>query len=322
MSYSELYLGGSGPLISNPAHSSNGYNPKACIFGVPFDATHSYRPGCRFGPDAIRSAFHNIEVFHPELGVDLEDTELLDMGNTPHTASASHMLDVSGRVTGDLLKRGLPIFALGGEHLLTYGTYTAFPPDVAYVVFDAHYDLRDAYGDVSLNHATYLRRIVEQICGKRDDACRPGNPEDGSHGMEPAGGVPDPGILHVGARAFAAEELAFLNDNRGLVSTITDADIRDGRGPEILRDFASTHDKLYISYDLDVLDPAFAPGVGNPEACGITSRDLFDMVLAIADTGTKIAGSDIVELNPAYDTGATSALAAKLLSTTIAISIL
>ena len=314
MSYAELYLGGSGPLISGPEGRGGG-DPKACIFGIPFDATHSYRPGCRFGPDAIRAAFHNIEVFHPELGIDLEEVELLDMGNTPHTASASHMVDVAGRVTGDVLGKGLPVFILGGEHLLTRGTYAAFPESVAYVVFDAHYDLRDRYGDLSLNHATYLRRIAEV----REAAGRAGaNDDDAGIGNNSN----DCRILHVGARAFAAEEAAFLDNCRGCIKTITDGDVRDGRGPTMLRDFVSSHDRIYASFDLDVLDPAFAPGVGNPEACGISPRELFDMVHAFGETGARIVGSDIVELNPAYDTGATAALAARLLSTTIAISVL
>lgn len=311
MSYADLYLGTSGPLISGntvDAASENtpngsaksavrdGFASACTVFGIPFDATHSYRPGCRFGPGAIRSAFHNIEVFHPKVGVDLEDVQISDLGDIPHTASASHMLDVARRVTSDLCGRNndKPVFILGGEHLLTYGTYMAFPKDTAYVVFDAHYDLRDSYGDVSLNHATYLRRIVE---GRK-------TPEN---------------ILHVGARAFAAEELAFLQDTG--IKTISDSDVRSGRGPGMLRSFLSGYDSVYFSFDLDVLDPAFAPGVGNPEADGMTSRELFEMMSLVSDVDTAIAGADIVELNPTYDNGATSSLAAKILSLLVAISV-
>lgn len=308
MSHADLYLGASGPLISSTCGSREGGGaPESCVvFGVPFDATHSYRPGCRFGPDAIRTAFNNIEVFHPELGADLESVCIRDMGNIPHTASAAHMVDVTRRVTEDLLGRGLPIFALGGEHLMTYGTYTAFPRNVAYVVFDAHYDLRDEYGDVRLNHATYLRRVAE---------------ERGADAM-----------LHVGARASAAEEMAYLCEHR--IRAISDSDVRKGMGPEMLCDFASSFDAVYASFDLDVIDPGFAPGVGNPEAEGMMPRELFDMVRGMMpacsgggnDDGNPrqgditIAGADIVELNPAYDTGATASLAAKILSMLIASS--
>ena len=288
MSYTDLYLGGSGPLLSTGA---DGSDASCIVFGVPFDATHSYRPGCRFGPDAIRSAFNNIEVFHPDLGIDLEVVPLQDMGNTPHTASAQHMVDVTRRVTTELLGRRLPVFVLGGEHLLTYGTYMAFPKNVGYVVFDAHYDLRDEYGDVSLNHATYLRRIAEE---RGHDS-----------------------IMHVGARAFAAEELAFLGDSG--IETISDADIRSGAGARRLREFASSYDAVYASFDLDVLDPGFAPGVGNPEAEGLAPREVFDMVRdVVLSDDVSIAGADIVEMNPAYDTGATAALAAKILSMLVA----
>lgn len=324
MSYAELYLGSSGPLISggtNDKHDvskisdadntkksnvhnsqqqqhNNDKNQYSCsIFGVPFDATHSYKPGCRFGPDAIRTAFNNIEVFHPELGVDLESVQIHDMGNIPHTASTTQMLDMTRRVTKDLIKKDKPVFILGGEHLLTYGTYMAFPKNVAYVVFDAHYDLRNEYGDVTLNHATYLRRIVEE-CGSEN-------------------------ILHIGARAFAAEELAFLKDMK--IKHISNAEIASHQNDEkihqILVDFLSSYDSMYASYDLDVLDPAFAPGVGNPEAEGITSRELFNMIRTISRSDVHIVGSDIVELNPTYDTGATSALAAKILSMMIAMTV-
>lgn len=299
MSYADLYLGGSGPLISGsalpagPGDSDSDAGPACSVFGVPFDATHSYRPGCRFGPGAIRSAFHNIEVFHPEMGVDLETVPIRDLGDMPHTASPERMIDAARRVTGDLLNRGQgPVFMLGGEHLATYGTYTAFPRGVGYVVFDAHYDLRDEYGDVRLNHATYLRRIAEE----RGTDC----------------------ILHVGARAFAAEELAYLKDSD--IRTVADSDVRGGGAPRILLDFASSFDSVYASFDLDVLDPAFAPGVGNPEAEGITPRELFGMARALASDGIRVAGGDIVELNPSYDTGATAALAAKILSTLVAAS--
>lgn len=311
MSYADLYLGGSGPLISGSAPSagsggsggggdngdgnnnSSSAGPACSVFGVPFDATHSYRPGCRFGPGAIRSAFHNIEVFHPEMGVDLEAVPIRDLGDMPHTASPERMIDSARRVTEDLLNRGQgPVFMLGGEHLATYGTYTAFPKNVGYAVFDAHYDLRDEYGDVRLNHATYLRRIAEE----RGTDC----------------------MLHIGARAFAAEELAYLRDSG--IRTISDSDVRDGGAPSTLRDFASSFDSVYVSFDLDVLDPAFAPGVGNPEAEGITPRELFGMARALASDGIRVAGGDIVELNPSYDTGATAALAAKILSTLVAAS--
>ena len=229
------------PLIISPNENSK---PVATIFGVPFDSTHSYKPGCRFGPDAIRDAFNNIEIFQPEFGVDLEVEAISDLGNTRHTVVAAEMLQMVKNVTSELKKQGKQIIILGGDHLITLGSFTCFPKDTGYVVFDAHYDLRDQYADIKLSHAAYLRRIVEE-CGSEN-------------------------IVHVGARAFVKEELAFLKEHN--IATVSDKEIRNGNGPKLLKDITSTFDRIYLSVDLDVLDPAFAPGVGNPEAVGISSR--------------------------------------------------
>ena len=287
MSFLDLYMN-KNPLITS---SDDDSEPVATVFGIPFDSTHSYKPGCRFGADAIRDSFNNIEVFHPELGVDLETANIEDLGNTRHTVVASEMIDMVQKITKELVAKQKQLFILGGEHSITYGTYPSFPKDTGYVVFDAHYDLRDEFADIKLSHASYLRRIVE---------------ENGADN-----------ILHVGARAFVAEELSFLKENN--IKTITDKEIREGRGPQLLKDHVSSFDSIYSSFDLDVLDPAFAPGVGNPEAAGITSRELFDLIDSFKDS--KVTGVDIVELNPYHDNGATASLAAKIMSTMIAMNL-
>ena len=287
MSFLDLYMNNN-PLIT---YSDDDSEPVATIFGIPFDATHSYKPGCRFGPDAIRDSFNNIEIFHPELGIDLETVNIEDLGNTRHTVVAFEMIDMVKKITAELVAKQRQLFILGGEHSITYGTYTSFPKETGYVVFDAHYDLRDEFADIKLSHASYLKRIVE---------------ERGSEN-----------ILHVGARAFVKEELEFLIENN--IKTITHKQIREGKGPSLLKDHVSTFDVVYSSFDLDVLDPAYAPGVGNPESDGITSRELFDMIHTFHDT--KITGVDVVELNPYHDNGATASLAAKIISTLIAINL-
>ena len=287
MSFIDLYMNRN-PLITG---SDEGSEPVATVFGVPFDATHSYKPGCRFGPDAIRDSFNNIEVFHPEFQIDLEAVNIEDLGNTRHTVVASEMIDMVKKITTELVAKQRQLFILGGEHLISYGTYTSFPKETGYVVFDAHYDLRDEFADTKLSHASYLRRIVEE------------------RGAE--------NILHVGARAFVGEELEFLKENN--IKTISDKEIREGKGPQLLKDHVSTFDTIYSSFDLDVLDPAFAPGVGNPEAVGISSRELFDMIHSFENT--KIIGVDIVELNPYHDNGSTASLAAKIMSTLIAMNL-
>jgi agmatinase len=287
MSFLDLYMNRN-PMITA---SSSDSEPVATVFGIPFDSTHSYKPGCRFGPDVIRDAFNNIEIFHPQFGIDLEAVNIEDLGNTTHTVLASEMIDMVGKITKELVAKKRQLFILGGEHSITYGTYMSFPKETGYVVFDAHYDLRDEYANIKLSHAAYLRRIVEK------------------RGAE--------NILHVGARAFVKEELEFLKEHN--IKTISDKQVREGKGPQLLKDFASSFDSMYASFDLDVLDPAYAPGVGNPEAAGMTSRELFDLIYSLENK--NVTGVDIVELNPQYDNGATASIAAKIMSTLIAMNL-
>ena len=287
MSFLDLYMN------RNPMITASGDDSEtvATVFGIPFDSTHSYKPGCRFGPDVIRDAFNNIEIFHPQFGVGLETVNIEDLGNTTHTVLASQMIDMVGKITKELVAKNRQLFILGGEHSLTYGTYMSFPKETGYVVFDAHYDLRDEYANTKLSHAAYLRRIVEK------------------RGAD--------NILHVGARAFVKEELEFLKEHN--IKTISDKQVREGKGPQLLKEFASSFDSMYTSFDLDVLDPAYAPGVGNPEAAGMTSRELFDLIYSLENK--KVTGVDIVELNPQYDNGATASIAAKIMSTLIAMNL-
>ena len=287
MSFLDLHMTKS-PLIINPNENSE---PLALVFGVPFDSTHSYKPGCRFGPDVIRDAFNNIEIFQSDFGVDLENVNVNDLGNTKHTVVATEMIQVVEKITSELKKQNKQLIILGGEHLITLASYLTFPKETGFVVFDAHYDLREQYADTKLSHAAYLRRIVEK------------------RGAE--------NIVHVGARAFVKEELAFLKENN--IATISDKNIRNGDGIKQLKDTVSTFDSLYVSVDLDVLDPAFAPGVGNPEAVGISSRELYDLIISLQNK--KIIAADIVELNPSFDNGSTASMAAKLISTIIAMNL-
>lgn len=280
-------------MTKNPLITSTGDDSKtaAMVFGIPFDSTHSFRPGTRFGPDVIRNYFNNIEIFMPQFSVNLENVEIQDLGNIAHTVVPDVMLDMVSKVTTDLIKKEKQIIILGGEHTVTLGTFPCFPKNTGYIVFDAHYDLRDQYADTKYSHAAYLRRIIEK------------------QGAE--------NIIHVGARAYAQEELEFKVKYN--VKTITDKDIRDGKSVKLIKDAVSVFDKMYVSIDLDVLDPSYAPGVGNPEALGITSRELYDMVCSLEDK--QIIAADIVELCPEYDNGSTAAIAARIMSAIIAMNV-
>tara|TARA_B110000014_G_scaffold230730_1_gene192379 strand:- start:1694 stop:2203 length:510 start_codon:yes stop_codon:yes gene_type:complete len=167
----------------------------------------------------------------------------------------------------------------------------SYPKDTGYIVFDAHYDLRNEYAGTKLSHAAYLRRIVEER-----------GPDN---------------IIHVGARAYVKEELEYLTEHG--IKTISDSEIRSGDGPKLLEKLSENFENTYLSIDLDVLDPAFAPGVGNPEAIGITSRELYDMIVSLKNKQIKAA--DIVELNPTFDNGATASLAARIISIIISMNL-
>ena len=235
--------------------------------------------------------FNNIEVFHSRFGVDLEGMAMNDLGNLVQTVEAADMVKMVRLVVSEMRDDNIISIILGGEHLVTLGTYMAFPQDTALVVFDAHYDLRDQYAGAKLSHASFLRRIIEE--------------RGSSH------------ILHVGGRAYAAEEIAYAQESD--IRIITDADIQKGSGPSQLAEFVKLHDATYISVDMDVLDPAFCPGVGNPEGCGITSKELFSMIYELGKG--NVVGADIVELNPLFDNGAGGTLAGKILSTLTAMNV-
>ncbi|MBE44018.1 MAG: agmatinase [Thaumarchaeota archaeon] len=279
MSYIDLYL-------TKPITIQHGINKESDVymFGVPFDSTCSYKPGTRFGPNSLRDAFVNIEINSTRYKTELEDLTIEDLGNVKFTVNPSFMLDMVGKVTKDIIAKNKQTIILGGEHLITFGTFMSMPNDTPLIIFDAHYDLRDEFTDTKFSHATFLRRIIEK------------------RGSET--------IVHVGARGFSAEEMDF-RDKMNLKS-ISGKQLMSDNGIKLFKDAISSFDNMYVSIDLDVVDPAFAPGVGTPEALGITSQQLMDLVYVMEDK--KIKCLDIVELSPPYDTGATSVLAAKLMA--------
>ncbi|NMJ86683.1 MAG: agmatinase [Thaumarchaeota archaeon] len=279
MSYVDLYL-------TKPITTQHGINKESDVymFGVPFDSTCSYKPGTRFGPNSLRDAFVNIEINSTRYKAELEDLTIEDLGNVKFTVNPSFMLDMVGKVTKDIIAKNKQTIILGGEHLITFGTFMSMPNDTPLIIFDAHYDLRDEFTDTKFSHATFLRRIIEK------------------RGSET--------IVHVGARGFSAEEMDF-RDKMDLKS-ISGKQLMSDNGIKLFKDAISSFDNMYVSIDLDVVDPAFAPGVGTPEALGITSQQLMDLVYVMEDK--KIKCLDIVELSPPYDTGATSILAAKLMA--------
>jgi len=264
----------------------------AKLIGVPFDSTSSYRPGSRFGPDAIRDAFSNIEVYSPELSVDLERLRVDDLGNLKFTSNVEEMLDALGKVVSELVAEGGTVGILGGEHTLTLASFQAMPEDTALLVFDAHFDIREEYGGARVSHATFLRRLIEKIGGDR--------------------------IMHLGGRAACREEWESLEELS--LANVPSSTIMLGGAERLVKEFLSDKRRVYVSIDLDVLDPAYAPAVGNPEPLGLTTHQLIRLLHSIR--GKEVVGFDICEYTPIYDNGATGVVAAKLLADMLSLSYL
>ena len=273
------------PLISN---SAPGKDVFAKILGVPFDFTSSFRPGSRFGPNSLRNAFMNIEIYSHTLNIDLEKLSYLDLGNL-QTADVKLMV----KRVEEVVKEVVPahkMAIMGGEHSITYGAFAAMPEETSLLIFDAHFDLRDELLDLKFSHATYLRRLLE--------VRKPKN------------------VMVVGVRAGIQEE--WEQAAKEGIQTITMDEIMNKSVGSRLEDFVGKSEKLYVSIDLDVLDPATAPGVGNPEPNGLSSKQLLAYLYTLREA--DILGFDIVELCPPYDNGSTATLAAKLMAEMLCIA--
>ncbi|MFH1327302.1 MAG: agmatinase [Candidatus Bathyarchaeota archaeon] len=256
------------------------------VFGVPYDKTSTYRLGSKLAPEAIRKASLNIETYSFRAGLDLADFKICDLGNINVLGSIEKMQGRISKVVSYVLEADKVPIILGGEHTLTSGAIDALPTDAAIILFDAHFDLRDEYLGKKVSHATFMRRIVEKIGSDR--------------------------IFYVGSRAVCSEELRFIDSNKIHYITSRQA-IYDGwhKTTKTVRDFVHLFPHFYISLDMDVLDPAHAPGVGNPEPEGMDIVLLLDILQGICDE--RLIGFDLVEVAPNYDSGTTAVQAAKII---------
>jgi len=284
LSYAEFFTNVN-PLVG----SRDARGSLLTVFGVPYDGTTSYRPGTRFGPNSLREAFLNVEAYSKELGVDVEKLPLKDLGNLSRVGDAKETVDMVSKVTKQFFDSGERFCMLGGEHSITFGSFRNAPKDTAFVVFDAHFDLRNEWEGSRYSHASYLRRISEV----RDVSC----------------------VAHIGARAATEEEWR-LSKSLGLVVSPGKADGADSL--KRFKSFLSDFRHVYVSVDLDGLDPAYAPGVGTPEPGGLTTPTALKYVYALRES--NLAAFDIVELCPAYDNGSTATLAARLMNELVAIA--
>jgi agmatinase len=261
---------------------------KYVIFGVPFDATSSYRTGARFGPNAIRQASLNIETYSFRSGLDVESLALHDAGDLHVSPDAQKTVNMTRLVVEDVLAAGKMSVALGGEHTITLGIAKALgarAAKTAIVSFDAHLDLRCEFLGSKFSHTTFMQLISEKV--------------------KPAK------IVEVGTRSVCKEELVYAK-KAGIEFFTSQQIIKQGSEQiaEQLKEKVLPYEILYLTVDTDVLDPAFAPAVQNPEPEGITTTALLDIACALCDK--RVKGFDVVEVAPIYDQGVSAVVAAKI----------
>jgi len=255
---------------------------KLVLFGAPFDSTTSYRPGTRFGPSAIRHESFGIETYSPYQDLDLEDYAIFDSGDLELCFGSSEkaLKDIEERADIILNDNKFPLM-IGGEHLVTLGSVRAVAkrhPDLHVIQFDAHADLRDDYLGVPLSHACVLRRCHDLLGDGR--------------------------IHQFCIRSGEREEFRFAKEHTDMHKFNFDG------LSELMEKLIRENAPIYLTIDMDCLDPGFFPGTGTPEAGGVTFSELLNAILTVAKG--RVVAADLNELAPNLDqSGASTALACK-----------
>lgn len=256
---------------------------KIVLFGAGFDGTTSFRPGTRFAPAAIRNESFGIETYSPYQDKDMLDHSFFDSGDIelPFGSTSRAVADIAMRTDVILNDEKIP-FMIGGEHLVTLGSVMAVKDryEELYIVhFDAHADLRDDYLGQKLSHACVLRRCWEL--------------------------VGDGHIFQFGIRSGDRDEFVFAKEH----TTMNKFDFN--RLEETVEKLKGKN--VYLTVDLDVLDPSIFPGTGTPEAGGVTF-DQLRKALTLVCSSLNIVGCDVNELSPVYDqSGVSTAVACKII---------
>lgn len=263
------------------------------VLGAPFDGGATFRPGARFGPAAIREASLLLRPYNEALDTSpFEAAQLVDAGDAapnPIDIHAAHQA-IEARAR-ELRERGALVLGLGGDHSVTLplvrATAAAHGP-LALIQLDAHTDTWDSYFDAKVTHGTIFRRAAEE-------------------------GLIDPSrSVQIGLRGslYGPDDLAENGDLGFHTLLARDFDARGGAAGALELIAERVSGPAYVTVDVDVLDPAFAPGTGTPEAGGLSSRELLAIVRGLGAAGVEIAAADVVEVAPAYDHGQITAIAA------------
>ncbi|MFJ9553701.1 agmatinase [Nocardiopsis sp. NPDC101807] len=261
------------------------------VVGVPFDTGVSYRPGARFGPSAIREASRLLRPYNPGLDVSpFANAQVVDAGDIAvNPFSIGDAVETLDEGASRFVREGTRLVTLGGDHTIALpllrSLHRVHGP-IAMVHFDAHLDTWDTYFGEPYTHGTPFRRAVEE------------------------GILDTEAICHVGTRGPLYGKKDLEDDRRFGFGIVTSADVMRKGVDEIadaLRQRIGNR-PLYVSVDIDVLDPAHAPGTGTPEAGGLTSRELLEILRGLATC--NLVGADVVEVAPAYDHAQITATAA------------
>jgi len=255
----------------------------AVIFGVPYDRTASFRSGARLGPNAIREASWNFERYFMEYGRDITSVPFADVGNTEEFGPSESMVKGVRAKAAEIVRRGKVPIALGGEHSIAPAVVEAFPKDVGVIGIDAHLDFRNEYLGDRYSHACSARRISDHVGVQR--------------------------VVYSGVRSYSRGEREDL-ERLGLVYVSAEEVHRDGIAKALDRALkAVDRERVYLTIDMDGIDPAYAPAVGNPEPFGLTPLDVKHVINRLGD---RLAGMDVNEVSPHYDQGQTAIVAARL----------
>ena len=269
----------SGPFLDrnwigqNPDYNSS----DIVMLGLPFDGTVSYRSGSRFAPEQIRLASWGLEDYSPRFDRHLEDVNFHDAGDLEFPLGNTYKsLDLIEKNVEEIYRDGKRVFAVGGEHLVTLPEIKAvskFYKDFAVVHFDAHTDLREEYLGEEMSHSAVIRH-VSKIVGAEN-------------------------IKQIGIRSGMKEEWEFMKEHNTLISKYSELDVFKDK-------------KIFVTVDLDVLDPSVMPGTGTPESGGMQFNELIGWFEYLKKF--DIIGADVVELAPDYDaSGVSTAVAAKVI---------
>ncbi|MFP3716566.1 agmatinase [Bacillus safensis] len=259
---------------------------KVILYGMPMDWTVSYRPGSRFGPNRIREVSIGLEEYSPYLDRKLHEVPFFDAGDIPLPfGNAQKSLDLIEEYVDSILEKGKFPLGMGGEHLVSWPVFRAMYkkyPDLAIIHMDAHTDLREEYEGEPLSHSTPIRKAAGLIGAEN--------------------------VFSFGIRSGMKEEFEWAKEAGMHISKF-----------EVLEPLKQVLPKLkgrpvYVTIDIDVLDPAHAPGTGTVDAGGITSKELLASIHAIAGSDVQVVGADLVEVAPVYDhSDQTANTASKLL---------